>query len=380
MTRLTALLLIGGAAVLVTPAAAPAQFVRPFGLPGGAPLTVPIVPPVQLVPTVRLVPPVRIVNPVIGFPQFRTQSSTMFRFGNISFSSRFNAVGPAAWAFRPNYAQDVIDGSYVIGWGNARTDLAAQEADRLMKAQREAGLPGGTAGATVGSGGPMVGGAGQIDALPKALGPVDPAAVNSGEALNDLLKEIVRAQAKGAKGPSAYVPTLVLDDVRFAGSPAADLLNLARQADNLEFPAAFDSPALAGLRTDLAKDFAAAAAPVRAGKAPEPAKVARLEATYGRVQAALEPAIKNVTFEEAAAARRFVNRMGWAIKALRDGSANGLIDPKWASEGLTVADLVKHMTRFKLVFGPAPYGSEDAYATMYRNLATDLFVLTQPKK
>ena len=31
--------------------------------------------------------------------------------------------------------------------------------------------------------------------------------------------------------------------MRFAGSPAADLLNFARQAGSLPFPAAFDDPA-----------------------------------------------------------------------------------------------------------------------------------------
>ena len=65
---------------------------------------------------------------------------------------------------------------------------------------------------------------------------------------------------------------------------------------------------------------------------------------------------------------------------MKGNTAVGLIDPKWAAEGLTVADLVKHMARRKLLFGPAPSGDEEAYMTMHRNLVTYLFVLTQPKK
>jgi hypothetical protein len=38
------------------------------------------------------------------------------------------------------------------------------------------------------------------------------------------------------------------------------------------------------------------------------------------------------------------------------------------------------MTRHKLLFGPVASGSEEAYLTMHRNLATYLFVLSQTKK
>jgi hypothetical protein len=218
------------------------------------------------------------------------------------------------------------------------------------------------------------------DALRKVLAPPKPADIVSGDGLNELLREIQRLEAKGAKGPSAYIPSLLLDDMRFAGSPGADLLNLARRADDLEFPAAFNELALVNLRADLAKDFAAVAVAVQAGKAPDAAKLTRLETTFQKVQDAAGPVIKDLPFEEATATRRFLNRMASAIRGMKGNTPVGLIDPKWAAEGLTVADLVKHMTRHKLLFGPAPRGSEESYVTMYRNFATYLFTLAQPKK
>lgn len=389
MIRLSAPLLLGVTSLLFTPAVASAQ----FGLRGG---------PIMPGPTPVIVPS---FNPFFYVPQYRYASGTSLNFrtmmGNFSFNTRQYYVGidQPAWGvfptvplwqvyyyyYIPPYRQY---GSYMMGGGIVRPDVVQAASLALSKAQREAAGPGaraliaGPSNYEKGGSHPMpeAGPLAPPDALRKALTASSPAEVASGEALNELLKEIVRVTNKGASGPSAYIPSLLLDDIRFAGSSAADLLNFARLAGSLPFPAAFDDPTLSGLRDELDKDFAAAAIAVQAGKVPESGKVAKLEVTFQRLQDAAGPVVKNLPFEEATAARRFLNRMASAIRAMKGNAANGLIDPKWAAEGLTVADLVKHMTRHKLLFGPAPRGNEEAYISMHRNLATYLFVLTQPKK
>ncbi len=373
MIRVSALILLTGAGLLFTPGTAPAQFGPRHGGFGG-PVIVPS------------------FNPFFYVPQYRYSYGTQLNFngpiGNFSYSSRQYYYGvdpyPAYLYSTPAYLQS---GSYMTGGASVRPDLGQQTQRAISQGQRAASLPDAKDqitgqwnyenGAVAGANGA---GQGQLDALRKALTAPDPADIASGDALNEVLKEIIRVEAKGAKGTSAYIPALLLNDMRFAGSPAADLLNFARQAGSLEIPTAFDDPALAALRAELERDFAAAAVAVQAGKAPEAAKVTKVEVTFQRMQEAAGPVVKNLPFEDAAAARRFLNRMASAIKAMKGNTANGLIDPKWSVEGLTVADLVKHMTRHKLFFGAAPRGSEEAYAAMHRNLVTYLFVLTQPKK
>lgn len=383
MKRLAAVAALVAAALFATPAVASAQFgLRPNpGFPGSMPVIVPS------------------FNPFFYVPQYRYSYGTNWQFnttmGNFSFQSRqvywgvnqfanpYNAA--AVYAMTPAYLQG---GSYMTGGVGARGDLLLAQQRAVAQAQRYATSPSardqitGPAnyekGAVVAI--PDTGSQGMPDGLRKALAASSPADVASGEALNALLKEIIRVDTKGAVVSAAYIPSLLLDEIRFGGSPAADLLNLARQAGNLPFPTAFDDPTLALLRTELEKDFAAAAAPVQTGKAPEGAKLARLEVTFQRTQDAAGPVIKNLPFEEATSARRFLNRMAGAIKAMKGNTAVGLIDPKWAAEGLTTSDLVKHMNRHKLQFGPAPVGDEEAYMTMHRNFVTYLFVLTQPKK
>lgn len=215
------------------------------------------------------------------------------------------------------------------------------------------------------------------DALVKALAATDEKQVASGEVLNHIVVGIVASQGKGGKGDSAFLPPNLLAEVRFSGGPNADALNLLRNAGKLELPAAFEDGPLVGVRADLERDFAGVAGPVLAGKVPDPTRVARLEATVKKAHDLLTPAIKDLDFADATAARRFLNQLDSATKVLKTPAAAGLIDSKWATEGTTVADLVKHMTKFKLLFGPVEKGHEEAYLALHRGLAAYLFVLGQ---
>ena len=75
-------------------------------------------------------------------------------------------------------------------------------------------------------------------------------------------------------------------------------------------------------------------------------------------------------------------RMDGAITALKtgNGSVKGLLDPNWDAEGLSGADLARHMAKYELEFAPVPRGEEETYETVYKSLAAYLFVLTQPSK
>jgi len=393
MSRLFTPFVLGGAGLLLTPLSASAQFpVRAFGLPGGrAPLMVPMVPMVPLVPTVPLVRPVSpipIINPVTGFPQFRSQSATDLSFGNLTLSTRQSFVGLSAWAFRPVagpiYA---YSGTSTVSGPSADPDFLRNAYENLARAQRQASAEAKlSAGSTpisavaVPANGPL-----PVGEVGEALTPAAAADIASGEALNKVVREIVRAEEKvkkGTKTPSAYIPPRLLHSVRFDGSPSADLLNLARRTP-LELPSAFGAAALAAPREELTKAFGEVVETLRGGKDLGPAHVARLEIARQNLENAAAPGLKELPPADAADARRFLDRMAGAIAALKtgNGSLKGLVDPNWDAEGLTGADLVRHMSKYKLQFGPVPRGEEEAYETVYKNLTAYLFVLTQaPKK
>src|SRR5579872_3848877 len=216
----------------------------------------------------------------------------------------------------------------------------------------------------------------QVEELQKALGTKDEAEIASGAALNRILIAIVVAEGKGAKGVAAFLPPRLLDDLRFKGDKgeaSADLLNLVRQTGKIPFPANFPGDTLAENKAAVETDFAAAIAPLQAGKAIDLTKVNKLEASFKKLEAASPPVIRTLAFEDAVAARRFLNQFNSAIKALKSGSVAGLINPKWATDGISVSDLVKHMTKYKLLFAHAPVGGEGSYTTLHKALATYLF-------
>jgi hypothetical protein len=221
--------------------------------------------------------------------------------------------------------------------------------------------------------------ANNTDALQRALMLADEAELLSGQALNQIRLAVVEAEARGAKATSPYLPPRILDDLRFS-TPAGDALNLVRQWNKLPFPAVFARADLRELRDTLEKDFAAVALPLLAGKSLEPAKLIKLEQTLKRLEAAATPVIRDLSFEEAIATRKFLNQMANAVKALGTPANTGLVSATWATEGANVSELVKHMTKYKLQFAAAPSGGDSAYYALHRALATYYSVLTQPKK
>ena len=389
----------------------PVMPVRPFA--PVRPLTPPFlspfnpVTPLTGISPVRPVSPVTPVTPVLGLPQFNYAQWYTAQIGPLSYSEGF--YGPVGYRLRPIYSHvnnntssstlfPTVDsyGSYMSG--GVRNPAVENAPAAFARAQRQAtdlrnanaarttiydqwayeklgvaGLPGVRPGEA------------PPEALAKALATPDLAQVVSGEALNHIVVAVLATQDKGGKGDSAYLPPNLLAEVRFAGSPNADALNALRMAGRLEFPAAFDEvAALASLRADLEKDFAAAAAPALVGKASEPVRITKLDATLKKAQDALTPAIKELDFADATAARRFLNHLDAASKVLRTPAAAGLVDPKWATEGTSVADLVKLMARYKLLFGATGKGHEEEYLALHRGLAAYLFVLNdslpKPKK
>ncbi len=218
------------------------------------------------------------------------------------------------------------------------------------------------------------------EALTKALAAAREPNVATGESLNHILVAVVAAEGKGVKGDAAYLPPDLLSEIQFTGSDKAEAINLIRRAGKLNVPSAFDAPALSATKLLLEKNFAAMVAPVLIGKSADSSKVVALESVVQKARTQLDPMIKDMDFEDATAARRFLNRLDTAIGVLKKGGSASLIDPRWETEGTNIAELIKYMTKNKLLFGPVAKGNEDLYAALHRGLSAYLYVLNENKK
>jgi hypothetical protein len=208
----------------------------------------------------------------------------------------------------------------------------------------------------------------------RALVATNGAEIASGAALNRILAAAI-ALDRGEKLNSVFLPPNLLAEIRFAGGDPAEALNLIRAAGHLPFPKAFEAGPMAELKPRIEKDVAAVAAPLLAGKPRDPAAVAALEGTVQKARAAMKPAEKDLDFEGATALRRFVNQLDSTVAALKKADAAALFVPRWATEGTSVAELIRHMAKFKLQFAPAPKGAEESYAALHRGLADYLIAL-----
>ena len=216
-----------------------------------------------------------------------------------------------------------------------------------------------------------------VEALNRALATVGEDEVATGDPLNQILTAAAGLTAKGATAPSGFLAPNLLSEVRFAGGPSADALNLLRGGSRTPLPAALAAAPLTTAGEAVEKALAGVAAATAAGKQPEQTVLATLDAAVEVAQTALTPAVRDLEFEDATAARRYLNHAAAVAKVMRDPAARGLFDPKWPTEGTSAADLVAHMTKFKLRFAPADAGADEAYLALHRNLATYLFTLSQ---
>ncbi|MBA2225049.1 hypothetical protein [Thermogemmata fonticola] len=205
-------------------------------------------------------------------------------------------------------------------------------------------------------------------ALIQALTPEDDQLITSGQALNTLLQALPTIDTRAAEPANAFLPPQLLQEIRFA-TPKGELLNLARLSGRLPFPEVFEQEPLRPLKETLERDFAAVALPLLAGKSPDRAAIAQLENTLLRLEQAAAPFIRNLSFDEAAAARRFLNQFHNALRTLKSENLSRLWNPNWNTLGANVADLTQHMLKHQLRFDAAPTGSEPAYLALHRALA-----------
>jgi hypothetical protein len=212
--------------------------------------------------------------------------------------------------------------------------------------------------------------------LAEALTVNDPARLASGDVLNRILAAVVDARGKGRKGEAAFLTPRMLAEYRFAGGANATALNLLAAGRKWDPPEVFQTGgALGRIGTDLEGRFNTATALPLAGLPPDRVKVDALEAGMRQARVALDAVIDDLEFDEAAAARGFLNQIDDVITVLNTPASTGLIDPRWAAEGVGLTEFVDHMNRYKVRFGPAGDGDVNAYVTMHRGLSAYLYAL-----
>lgn len=197
----------------------------------------------------------------------------------------------------------------------------------------------------------------------------------SARTLNALAIEIRKLEEKGVKAESPLLPTEVLSRVAYEG-PGARLLTAARSGKP-GFPRPLAGAKFAALRAELERHYVTAVEPFAQGKAVDASAADRLAAAAEKTKA--DPALHQLSDGDAAATTKFLDGLVELSKQVKDPSLADIY-PKWGPTGATASELVRHMGRHKLLFAPAPVGTEEAYGALHRGLSGYYVALARAKK
>ncbi|HMC63461.1 MAG TPA: hypothetical protein VKI65_00830, partial [Gemmataceae bacterium] len=190
--------------------------------------------------------------------------------------------------------------------------------------------------------------------------------IYSGIALNTLLAELQKLEGRGVRPPEMPLAEDVVRQINVTTGNGGAHVGLLKNEGKLDWPIA--------LRTYLSRE--------QRGRVADLAQESMQEAKNGKQAAALremDRAVRqlHLKLREVAAeippgqfieAKRFLNQLDDAVRALQGADAADYVNGKYAARGKSVAGLVQHMTKEGLQFAPAVAGDEAGYLALHRAL------------
>lgn len=322
-----------------------------------------------------------IYNPVTGgYNRFSTYSSYTTPFP-VGFNG-YGGVGLGGYGLANNYLAGGV-GSYsgMATPGGMNNPIAAEQVRLLRAAGRQNVGNGGAAQNMIADQWAYEQNAQRLAPAPAAdPGPQAPDdQVLSGRALNELADAIDKLEAGGAKAAPPLFPANLLAAIEYTPSPASNLMSLLR-GGQLQFPEPLNSLAARQPAADLLAAAQPVADAVQAGKKVEAAVSDRLAAQVKKARTDLAPTLRELPFDDATAASRYLSQLDNLAAAGKDARLAAAVVPKWASVGATASELVKHNRDQGLRFAPVAAGNEEAYFALYRGLAGYRQALATPRK
>ena len=197
--------------------------------------------------------------------------------------------------------------------------------------------------------------------------------VLSGKSLNDLLSHLKAVQAKGGQqGNELRLDEEMLKKINVAPDGSAGNLGLLKReqaGSKLAWPAPLRGEAFNTLRKDFAADADDAINRARINGKVDEELMKKLTADLQGLNDALEKNVVDLSPGQYIDAKRFLNLLGDAVRALQDANVAKYFDRTYEARGKTVEDLVKYMSRRGLSFKSATPGDEAAYRALYTLLA-----------
>jgi len=195
--------------------------------------------------------------------------------------------------------------------------------------------------------------------------------IYSANTLNTLLRSINNA-SKLSRGPNVPLDEDRLKHINLSGGTSPGNIGMLKDASKVDWkpdwPEALLGDGLDEARANLTKELRSAVNTLRDKAELTRANRNNIRAAYDALLKALNETDYDLTPSQSIEARKFMNQMASAIKALSDPKATNYFNNTWNAKGRNVAELVEHMNREGLRFAPAAPGDEASYRAMYQAL------------
>jgi hypothetical protein len=194
----------------------------------------------------------------------------------------------------------------------------------------------------------------------------------SGQSLNDLYNHAYKLQEQGQiatpkiLGPEVQLDGDLLKKINLTGSGSSGSLGLLKDRGKLTWPLVLQGTDYEKDRTRLSTLAADAVQQISINNPVSPATIRDMTGNLRRLNEALVRNVGEISPSEYVEAKRYLNSLDSAIKALSDANVGNQLNQTWAAQGKNVAELINFMTQKGLKFAPATPGDEPAYRSLYQ--------------
>ena len=190
--------------------------------------------------------------------------------------------------------------------------------------------------------------------------------IYSGKALNELLQQIHAGGGRGAKVP---LDASLLRHLNLA-PPGCGNFGLFKNGGKLTWPGVLAGDKFKANRVRVEKLLRRALVPSRGDptKGPDRTQLDGLDRAVEQLNTVLAGEVADLAPSQYIEAKRYLNMLREAVRALRSPAAEKFLNGTYAARGKTVGELADHMRRQGLAFAPAVPGDEAAYLAVYRAL------------
>jgi hypothetical protein len=186
----------------------------------------------------------------------------------------------------------------------------------------------------------------------------------SGRTLNVLLRSILKAPDPTG-GPQVPLDENQLRGLNLTDGTSHANLSMARDEGKIDWPEALAAGPFDEVRDQFSKTFAAATRQAQSGEMPSRAMMNSLRGDLQKLEEKLADQVGELAPSRFIESRRLLNRLRDNLRGMSDPRLVRSSQSNWRKDVQSVSDLVGHMMKNGLQFGPAMRGDEPSYTATY---------------